>query len=83
MAGAFWLLADFTYVCTTEFAAFAKRNNVFKKLIAKLFGLSINSVFLISMDLVDKRKIKRKNSFPNNYRRYGKSCRKTRYGSPR
>lgn len=37
--------ADFTPVCTTEFVAFAKRNNAFKKLNAELLGLSIDQVF--------------------------------------
>jgi len=37
--------ADFTPVCTTEFVAFAKRNDEFKKLNAELVGLSIDQVF--------------------------------------
>jgi peroxiredoxin (alkyl hydroperoxide reductase subunit C) len=37
--------ADFTPVCTTEFVAFAKRNDQFKKLNAELVGLSIDQVF--------------------------------------
>lgn len=37
--------ADFTPVCTTEFVAFAKRNEEFKKLNAELLGLSIDQVF--------------------------------------
>ncbi|MEM4134456.1 MAG: peroxiredoxin [Candidatus Micrarchaeia archaeon] len=37
--------ADFTPVCTTEFVAFAKRNEEFEKLNAKLVGLSIDQVF--------------------------------------
>ncbi|MEA2007298.1 MAG: peroxiredoxin [Patescibacteria group bacterium] len=37
--------ADFTPVCTTEFVAFAKRNNEFKKLNTELVGLSIDQVF--------------------------------------
>ena len=37
--------ADFTPVCTTEFVAFAKRNDEFKKLKASLVGLSIDQVF--------------------------------------
>ncbi|MGA9294012.1 MAG: peroxiredoxin [Ignavibacteriaceae bacterium] len=37
--------ADFTPVCTTEFVAFAKRNEKFKKLNAELIGLSIDQVF--------------------------------------
>ena len=36
---------DFTPVCTTEFYAFAKRNEQFKKLNAELIGLSIDQVF--------------------------------------
>lgn len=36
---------DFTPVCTTEFYAFAKRNDQFKKLNAELIGLSIDQVF--------------------------------------
>ncbi len=37
--------ADFTPVCTTEFVAFAKRNEVFRQLNAELIGLSIDQVF--------------------------------------
>lgn len=37
--------ADFTPVCTTEFVAFAKINEEFKKLNAELLGLSIDQVF--------------------------------------
>ncbi len=37
--------ADFTPVCTTEFVAFAKRNDEFEKLNTKLIGLSIDQVF--------------------------------------
>jgi peroxiredoxin (alkyl hydroperoxide reductase subunit C) len=37
--------ADFTPVCATEFAAFAKRVKEFKKLNAQLIGLSIDQVF--------------------------------------
>lgn len=37
--------ADFTPVCTTEFVAFAKRQNEFDKLNTKLVGLSIDQVF--------------------------------------
>lgn len=37
--------ADFTPVCTTEFVAFAKRNDEFKKLNTELIGLSIDQVF--------------------------------------
>ncbi len=37
--------ADFTPVCTTEFVAFAKRNDKFEDLNAKLIGLSIDQIF--------------------------------------
>ncbi len=37
--------ADFTPVCTTEFVAFANRNEEFKKLNAELIGLSIDQIF--------------------------------------
>ncbi len=37
--------ADFTPVCTTEFVAFAKREDQFKELNADLLGLSIDQVF--------------------------------------
>ncbi|NPA23561.1 MAG: peroxiredoxin [Crenarchaeota archaeon] len=37
--------ADFTPVCTTEFIAFAKRYEDFKRLNAELIGLSVDSVF--------------------------------------
>ena len=37
--------ADFTPVCTTEFIAFAKRYEDFKKLNTELIGLSIDSTF--------------------------------------
>jgi len=37
--------ADFTPVCTTEFVAFQKRMEEFKKLNAELIGLSIDQVF--------------------------------------
>ena len=37
--------ADFTPVCTTEFVAFQKRYNEFKKLNTELIGLSIDQVF--------------------------------------
>lgn len=36
---------DFTPVCTTEFYAFAKRNEEFKNLNTELIGLSIDQVF--------------------------------------
>ncbi|MGB8320852.1 MAG: redoxin domain-containing protein, partial [Ignavibacteriaceae bacterium] len=36
---------DFTPVCTTEFVAFAKRNEEFKNLNTELIGLSIDQVF--------------------------------------
>ncbi|MCE4610825.1 MAG: peroxiredoxin [Desulfurococcales archaeon] len=37
--------ADFTPVCTTEFVAFAKRYEEFKKLNTELIGLSVDSVY--------------------------------------
>lgn len=37
--------ADYTPVCTTEFVAFAKRNDQFKELNTELIGLSIDQVF--------------------------------------
>jgi len=37
--------ADFTPVCTTEFVAFAKRHEEFRKLNCELIGLSIDQVF--------------------------------------
>ena len=37
--------ADFTPVCTTEFIAFAKKNDDFKKLNTEVIGLSIDSVY--------------------------------------
>jgi len=37
--------ADFTPVCTTEFHAFAKRNDQFQALNTRLIGLSIDQVF--------------------------------------
>ncbi len=37
--------ADFTPVCTTEFMAFAKKNDNFEKLNTKVIGLSIDSVY--------------------------------------
>ncbi len=37
--------ADFTPVCTTEFVAFATRNDKFKALNAELLGLSMDQVF--------------------------------------
>ncbi len=37
--------ADFTPVCTTEFVAFARRYEEFKKLNAELLGLSVDSTF--------------------------------------
>jgi len=45
-----WLImfshpADFTPVCTTEFVAFAKRHEAFRKLNCELMGLSIDQVF--------------------------------------
>ncbi len=45
-----WLIlfshpADFTPVCTTEFIAFARRHDDFRKLDCELLGLSIDSTF--------------------------------------
>jgi len=37
--------ADFTPVCTSEFVAFAKRYDDFKKLNTELIGLSVDSTF--------------------------------------
>jgi peroxiredoxin (alkyl hydroperoxide reductase subunit C) len=37
--------ADFTPVCTTEFYAFAKRNEQFQAINTRLIGLSIDQVF--------------------------------------
>jgi peroxiredoxin (alkyl hydroperoxide reductase subunit C) len=37
--------ADFTPVCTTEFIAFAKKYDTFKKLNIELIGLSVDQVF--------------------------------------
>ncbi len=37
--------ADFTPVCTTEFVAFAKRNQQFEEVNAQLIGLSIDQIF--------------------------------------
>jgi peroxiredoxin (alkyl hydroperoxide reductase subunit C) len=37
--------ADYTPVCTTEFVAFAKRNDQFSELNCKLIGLSIDQIF--------------------------------------
>jgi len=37
--------ADFTPVCTTEFVAFARRYEDFKKINTELIGLSVDSVF--------------------------------------
>lgn len=37
--------ADFTPVCTTEFVAFAKRYDEFRKLNCELIGLSVDQVF--------------------------------------
>jgi len=37
--------ADFTPVCTTEFVAFQKKYNKFKKLNCELIGLSVDQVF--------------------------------------
>jgi len=48
--GGYWFVlfshpADFTPVCTTEFHAFAKRNDQFQALNTRLIGLSIDQVF--------------------------------------
>ncbi len=47
--GKYWVLfshpADFTPVCTTEFVAFAKRYEEFKKLNTELIGLSVDSTW--------------------------------------
>ncbi len=47
--GKYWVLfshpADFTPVCTTEFVAFAKRYEDFKKLNTELIGLSVDSTW--------------------------------------
>ncbi|HPG41822.1 MAG TPA: peroxiredoxin [bacterium] len=37
--------ADFTPVCTTEFIAFAKKNDDFKKINTQVIGLSIDSIY--------------------------------------
>lgn len=37
--------ADFTPVCTTEFLAFARKHEAFRKLNTELLGLSIDSIF--------------------------------------
>jgi len=48
--GKWWFIlfshpADFTPVCTTEFHAFAKRNDQFQAMNTRLIGLSIDQVF--------------------------------------
>ena len=48
--GGYWFIlfshpADFTPVCTTEFHAFAKRNDQFQAMKTKLIGLSIDQVY--------------------------------------
>ncbi len=59
--------ADFTPVCTTEFFAFAKRYEQFKKLNTELIGLSIDQVFShIKWVEWIKEKIEYRNSISNN-----------------
>jgi peroxiredoxin 2/4 len=56
---------DFTPVCTTEFFAFAKRNEEFMKLNTELIGLSIDQVFshIKWVEWIDE-KLKMKIPFP-------------------
>jgi len=57
--------ADFTPVCTTEFVAFQKRYNEFKKLNTELIGLSVDQVFShIKWEEWIKEKLKIEIKFP-------------------
>ncbi|MCK4466527.1 MAG: peroxiredoxin [Bacteroidales bacterium] len=57
--------ADFTPVCTTEFVAFAKRHEDFKKLNTDLLGLSMDQVFShIKWDEWIKEKLNVQITFP-------------------
>ena len=57
--------ADFTPVCTTEFVAFAKRHEDFKKLNTDLVGLSMDQVFShIKWDEWIKEKLNVQITFP-------------------
>ena len=57
--------ADFTPVCTTEFVAFAKRHEDFKKLNTDLLGLSMDQVFShIKWDEWIKEKLNVQIKFP-------------------
>lgn len=57
--------ADFTPVCTTEFVAFQKRYNEFKKLNTELIGLSVDQVFShIKWEDWIKEKLKIEIKFP-------------------
>jgi len=57
--------ADFTPVCTTEFVAFQKRYNDFKKLNTELIGLSVDQVFShIKWEEWIKEKLKIEIKFP-------------------
>jgi peroxiredoxin (alkyl hydroperoxide reductase subunit C) len=57
--------ADFTPVCTTEFVAFQKRYDEFKKLDTELIGLSVDQVFAhIKWEEWIKQKLKIEIKFP-------------------
>jgi peroxiredoxin (alkyl hydroperoxide reductase subunit C) len=57
--------ADFTPVCTTEFVAFQKRYDEFKKLNTELIGLSVDQVFShIKWEEWIKEKLKIEIKFP-------------------
>jgi len=57
--------ADFTPVCTTEFVAFQKRYNDFKKMNTELIGLSVDQVFShIKWEEWIKEKLKIEIKFP-------------------